>query len=48
MCIGYWLGKPLGSPRRMLVDNIKMDLRENGVVWTGSMWIGIRTSGGLL
>jgi hypothetical protein len=31
------------------VDNIKMDLRERGwVVWTGSIWLRIGTSGGLL
>jgi hypothetical protein len=28
------------------VDNIKMDLRE--MVWTGSNWLRIGTSGGLL
>jgi hypothetical protein len=27
--------KPLGKPRRRWEDNIKMDLREDGVVWTG-------------
>jgi hypothetical protein len=33
------------------VDNIKMDLGEigwDGVVWTGSNWLRIETSGGLL
>jgi hypothetical protein len=33
------------------VDNIKIDLRElgwDGVVWNGSIWLGIGTSGGLL
>jgi hypothetical protein len=39
---------PLGRPRRSYVDNIKMDLREDGVVWTGSKWLRIGTSGGLL
>jgi hypothetical protein len=29
--------KPLGRPRRSLVDNIKMDLREIG--WDGVDWI---------
>jgi hypothetical protein len=48
-----WVGKterkrPLGRPRRMWVDNIKMDLREigwDGVYW---IWLTIGTSGGLL
>jgi hypothetical protein len=31
--------KPLGRPRRMWVDNIKMDLRENG--WGGMDWIDL-------
>jgi hypothetical protein len=37
------------------MDNIKMDLieriereREGGMVWTGSIWLGIGTSGRLL
>jgi hypothetical protein len=40
--------KPLGIPRRSWVDNIKMDLRYDGVVWTGLIWLRIGTSGGLL
>jgi hypothetical protein len=35
-------------PVRRLVDNIQMDLRYGGVVWAGSVWIRIGTSGGLL
>jgi hypothetical protein len=35
--------KPLGRPRRRWVDNIKMDLREIGLIW-----LRIGTSGGLL
>jgi hypothetical protein len=31
--------KPLGSPRRRCVDNIKMDLREIG--WDGIDWIDL-------
>jgi hypothetical protein len=27
--------RPLGRPRRMWVDNIKMDLKRDGMVWTG-------------
>jgi hypothetical protein len=30
---------PLGRPRRRLVDNIKMDLREIG--WDGMDWIDL-------
>jgi hypothetical protein len=41
--------RPLGRPRRRWEDNIRMDLREVG--WgaqTGSIWLRIGTSGGLL
>jgi hypothetical protein len=38
----------LGRPRRRRVDNIKIDHREDGMVWTGSIWLRIGTSGGLL
>jgi hypothetical protein len=41
--------RPLGSPRRRWVDNIKIDLREeDAMVWTASIWLRIGTSGGLL
>jgi hypothetical protein len=30
------------------VDNIKMDVGEMGVMWTGLLWLRIRTSGELL
>jgi hypothetical protein len=41
--------RPLGRPRRTWVDNIKMDLeRWDKMVWTGSIWLRIGTSGGLL
>jgi hypothetical protein len=40
--------RPLGKPRRMWVDNVKMDLRQDGIVWTGSIWLRMGTSGGLL
>jgi hypothetical protein len=36
--------RPLGRPRRRWLDNIKMDR----MVWTGSTWLRIETSGGLL
>jgi hypothetical protein len=39
--------RPQGSPRHRWVDNIKIDLRD-GMVWTGSIWLRIGTSGGLL
>jgi hypothetical protein len=31
--------RPLGRPRRKLLDNIKMDLLEKG--WGGVDWIGL-------
>jgi hypothetical protein len=41
--------RPLGRPRRRWVDNIKIDLGEIGwMVGTGSKWLRIGTSGGLL
>jgi hypothetical protein len=41
--------RPLGRPRHRWVANIKMDLREiDGIVWSGSIWLRIGTSGGLL
>jgi hypothetical protein len=43
--------RPLGRPRPRWVDNIKIDPREMGcdcVVRTGSIWLRIGTSGGLL
>jgi hypothetical protein len=43
--------RPLGRQRRKWVDNIKMDFREivwDGMDWTGSIWLRIGTSGGLL
>jgi hypothetical protein len=39
---------PLGRPRRRWVDNIKMDLRQDGMLWIGLIWLRIGTSGGLL
>jgi hypothetical protein len=46
--VGKLEGKrPLGRPRRRWVDNIKME-RYDGMVGTGSIWLRIGTSGGLL
>jgi hypothetical protein len=47
------VGKPegktsLGRPRDRLEDNIKLDLRQEGMVWTGLIWLRIGTSGGIL
>jgi hypothetical protein len=41
------VGNPEGKRRRW-EDNIKVDLRWDGVVWTGLIWLSIGTSGGLL
>jgi hypothetical protein len=40
--------RPLGRPRCRCVDNIKIGLREDGMVWIGLIWLRIGTSGGLL
>jgi hypothetical protein len=47
------VGKPegkrlLGKLRCRWEDNIKMDVRWDGVVWTALVWLRIETSGGLL
>jgi hypothetical protein len=47
--VGKSEGKiPLGRPRCRWVDNIKIDLKTDGMAWTGSIWLRIGTSGGLL
>jgi hypothetical protein len=40
--------RPVGIPTRRWVDNIKMDLRQDAMVWIGMIWLRIGTSGGLL
>jgi hypothetical protein len=39
------VGKP---PLGRWVGNIKMDLRQDGMVWIGLIWLRIGTSGGFL
>jgi hypothetical protein len=48
--VGKLAGKRLlGRPRSRWVDNIRMEMeRWDGVVWTGLVWLRIRTGGGLL
>jgi hypothetical protein len=31
---------PVGRPKRGVEENIKMDLRQDGTVWTGSILVG--------
>jgi hypothetical protein len=40
--------RPLGRRRHMWKDNIKKDLLEDWVVWTGMVWLRIGTGGELL
>jgi hypothetical protein len=41
--------RPLGRPRPMWVDNIKIDFKDiDGMVWTGLIWLRIGTSKRLL
>jgi hypothetical protein len=40
--------RPLGRPRRRWVGFIIMDLRYDGMIWIGLIWLGIGTSGGIL
>jgi hypothetical protein len=40
--------RPLGTTRRRWVNSIKIYIRLDGMVWTGSIWLRIGTSGGLL
>jgi hypothetical protein len=39
--------RPLGRSRSRCEDNIKTDLQEVGWGWTGFIWLGIGTGGGL-
>jgi hypothetical protein len=40
--------RPLGRPKLRRMHNIKMDLRYDGVVWTGLIWLRRGNCGGLL
>jgi hypothetical protein len=40
--------RPLRRTRRTWVDNIKMDIKYDGIVWIGLIWLRIGTSGWLL
>jgi hypothetical protein len=47
------VGKPEGKrqlerPRRKWVVNFKIDLKYDGMIWGGSIWLRIGTSGRLL
>jgi hypothetical protein len=47
------VGKPegtraLGRPKRRRADNIQMNIRLDGMVWIGLIWLRIGTSGGFL
>jgi hypothetical protein len=40
--------RPLGRPSRRYVGTIKVNLRQDGLVWTGLIWLRIGTSRGCL
>jgi hypothetical protein len=40
--------EPLGRDRRRWEDNIKMDLRQDTVVWTELIWLRIGASEGVM
>jgi hypothetical protein len=47
--VGKLKGKrPLGRTGHRCVENIKIYLRMDGVIWTGLIWHRIGTSRGLL
>jgi hypothetical protein len=48
MHIGYWWeSQKARRPRRRWVDNIKMDIREGGMVWIEFIWLRIGIRGGV-
>jgi hypothetical protein len=40
--------RSFGRPKRRLEDNIKMELKYEGTICVGFIWIMIETNGGLL
>jgi hypothetical protein len=40
--------RPVGSPGRRCEDDINMDLRKIGMVWSGLIWLRIGNGRGLL
>jgi len=47
--VGTTVGmRPLGRPRRIWEDNIKMDRIQDGDTWTGLIWLRIWTGCGHL
>jgi hypothetical protein len=42
------MGENRNAYRILVKDNTEMDLREDGVVCTGLMWLRIEIDGGLL
>jgi hypothetical protein len=40
--------RPLGRPRHRWLDDIKMNLRYDGVIWTELIWFRREANGGLL
>jgi hypothetical protein len=37
--------RPLGKPKHRWVDNIEINLRCDGMVWIGLIWLRIGTNG---
>jgi hypothetical protein len=40
--------RPFARPRCGWKYNIKIDVKQDGMAWTGLIWLGIGTGGGLL
>jgi hypothetical protein len=40
--------KPVKRPTCRCIDNIKMDFKQDGLIWSELIWLWTRTSGGLL
>jgi hypothetical protein len=40
--------RPLGIPRYKRQKNIRNNLMQDGMAWTGLIWFWIGTSGGIL